>query len=404
MTAREPFFWQSIFTDEMTNTPNIPRAFISPHRYIQGQGITTHLGSFLSLVPCKTPAVIISAGGKKRFGDILKKSFDQYKIDYILETFEGECSYEEVERIASNLSCDRKPVDAIIGFGGGKCLDAAKSIAFRLGVPTVICPTTASTDAPCSSLSVMYAKDGTGPIASEFFPNSPSMVIVDTQIIADSPKRYLVAGMGDALATWYEAKTCYDNPTARSTVGTRITLAAMAIAEVCAKTIYENGCEAADAVELKIINEPLEKIIEANTLLSGVGFESGGLSIAHAVATGLTWIPILHQKYLHGELVGLGMIIHLIMNGNKEEAKKAATFMAKIGLPIVLEQISLDIEKDAAALKEAMGTAILSTLTNSAPFEVTPEGLFAALSESQKLCSDVVKSCGDKAYRLLHGL
>lgn len=402
MTTGKPFFPHTLYAGDDANQQHVPRVFASPGRYIQGRGVLARVGSFLSIISSSHPAVMISHGGQKRFGDVLTASFNDNNIDGVFEIFDGECSYEEVERVVAALSAVKPPVDAVIGVGGGKCLDAAKCVAFRLRVPVVICPTIASTDAPCSAVSVMYSQHGEG-LGPEFFPDSPAFVLVDSQIILNSPKRHLIAGMGDSLATCYEATMCYENPHARSMLGGRLTLAAVAIADLCAKIIYSNGSEAAAAIEKQVINEPLEKVIEANTLLSGIGFESGGLSIAHAVAVGLTVIPVLHQKYLHGELVGISTLIQLLMDDKKDEAIKAATFMVSVGLPIVLEQLSLNLKNDEKWLKDAMTAAVGSTLASSAPFEVTPEGLFAALQKAQQLGLSVIKQYGDAPYRQLHG-
>lgn len=78
--------------------------------------------------------------------------------------------------------------------------DTAKALAHFMNVPVAIAPTIASTDAPCSALSVIYTDEG------EFdsylmLPRNPNMVIVDTQIVAGAPARLLAAGIGDALAT-----------------------------------------------------------------------------------------------------------------------------------------------------------------------------------------------------------
>src|SRR4030095_10364647 len=100
-------------------------------------------------------------------------------------------------------------------------------------------------------------------------------------IIASAPERYLVAGMGDAMATWYEARVCLLNPAAVSMVGARPTLASCAIGEVCAQTLFKEGHAAAAAVAAHTVNESLETVVEANTLLSGLGFESGGPGGGH---------------------------------------------------------------------------------------------------------------------------
>ena len=79
-----------------------------------------------------------------------------------------------------------------------------RRVAYYKSVPVLVCPTIASTDAPCSALSVIYTDDG---VFEEymFLPANPNMVLMDTEIIAKSPVRLTVSGMGDALATYFEA-------------------------------------------------------------------------------------------------------------------------------------------------------------------------------------------------------
>src|SRR5262249_41747291 len=158
---------------------------------------------------------------------------------------------------------------------------------FRLGVPVAIVPTLASNDAPCSALSVLYTPAGVSS-GVEFYPSSPALVVVDTAIVAAASERYLVAGMGDAMATWYEATVCLRNPRGISCVGARPTLASSAIGETCAATLYERGAAAAAAVRRGTVDAELDAVVEANTLLSGLGFESGGIAAAHGFAQSFT--------------------------------------------------------------------------------------------------------------------
>ena len=144
----------------------------------------------------------------------------------------------------------------------------------------ISCPSLASNDAPCSAMSVIYTPAGVSD-ALEFFPHNPVLVVVDTRTIADAPARYLVAGMGDAMATWYEARTCTENPAARNMLAARPTLAAAALGDLCAKTLYSDGVAAVDAVRRHEVTPALNRVVEANTLLSGIGFESGGLAAAN---------------------------------------------------------------------------------------------------------------------------
>jgi glycerol dehydrogenase len=383
----EPFFPEGIFSGGADGNQDTPRVLISPCRYIQGKDVLDHLGRYLSILPSQRPVVLMTEGGRLRIGEKIEASLKQAGIELHIEIFRGECSYEEVERVSGAVRKSGWAADSVIAAGGGKCIDAGKCIGFRLGVPAVICPTIASTDAPCSAVSVMYTPEGVG-IGPEFFPNSPAMVVVDTRLIASSPVRHFIAGMGDALATFYEARTCFNNPFGRNMIGARITLAALALAELCAKTVFEDGRKAIEAVRCGEVNSSVENIIEANTLLSGMGFESGGLSIAHAMAAGFTVIPTLHRDFLHGELVGIGLIAQLILEREWDEARKIVTFLRAVGLPTTLDQLQLNIQRDAKALMEAMTAAMKEPFANTEPFEVTPESLFSALIEADRLAEE----------------
>ena len=401
MLKREPFFPQHIFGGGSDGLSEPPRVLISPHRYMQGKGVLSRLGEYISILPARQPAILMTRGGQQRLGRRIEEGLLKTGARPQTVLFEGECSLEEVERIVAAIRHSEQPVDSLVAVGGGKCLDAGKCVAFRLGVPLVICPTIASTDAPCSAVSVLYTKDGVG-IGPEFFPNSPALVIVDTQVIADSPLRHFIAGMGDALATCYEAGTCFRNPAGRNMVGARLTIAALGLAELCAKTIFEDAFQAIQAVRNKEVDLSVERVVEANTLLSGIGFESGGLAAAHAIAAGLTVIPVLHQEYLHGELVGIGLVSQLILENEPEEARRVARFLAEVGLPVSLEHLRLDIHRDASIIMEAMVSALKEPFAGNEPFELSPEKLFSAFSEADLLGREIVAEIGDQSFRKIH--
>lgn len=398
----ELFFPQPIFSVEEADPPSVPRVLIAPHRYIQGKGVFDHLGRYLSLISSKRAAILIFAEGSGQIGKRIIQSLRKAHVHPVMVTFGGECSHEEVDRVLAILNREDTPVDCLIAVGGGKCLDTGKNVAHRLSIPVVICPTIASTDAPCSAASVMYTQGGVLKDA-EFYPNSPAIVAVDTGVIAEAPVRHLISGMADALATRYETRTCFHNPQARSIVGARITLAAVTIAEVCAKTVFDYGLEAAAAVGRREVNEALERVVEANTLLSGVGFESGGLAAAHAVAGGLTELLTVHENFLHGEMVAIGILSHLLLEIDLEEARRVAHFMATLGLPVHLGHLAVDPDKDFEVLHEAMAAGMVtSPFVHNEPFEVTPEKILTALLQAHKLGLEVTAAIGDAAYREIH--
>jgi glycerol dehydrogenase len=394
MKPPRPYFPHGIFTGK---GENVPRVFVSPERYIQGAGVLDHVGRYMKLLNAKRVGMLISKRGQAADGLRITDSLNSAAIDSVIATFGGECSLDEIDSHVSNLASEK--LDCLITVGGGKCVDAGKSIAFRLGVAVVVIPTLASNDAPCSALSVLYDPNGVS-TGAEFFPDNPAMVIVDTGVVAAASERYLVAGMGDAMATWYEARVCFNNPKARTTIGARPTLASCAMGEICANTLFDQGEDAARSVAANKADESLENIVEANTLLSGIGFESGGLALAHAIAQSLTAVPVAHANYLHGEHVAIGTLVQLVMEAD-QDAKRVAEFFARIGLPIHLGQMSLGLH-DKSAIDTIVDATMSSPFSHNMPMAVTSEGIRLAIANAHELGMTVAKSSGDEAYRRLH--
>lgn len=137
--------------------------------------------------------------------------------------------------------------------------------------------------------------------------------------------------------------------------GGKCTQAALALAELCYNTLIEEGEKAMLAAEQHVVTPALERVIEANTYLSGVGFESGGLAAAHAIHNGLTAIPDAHHYY-HGEKVAFGTLTQLVLeNAPVEEIETVAALCHSVGLPITLAQ--LDIKQDIPAKMRTVAEA-----------------------------------------------
>jgi len=392
--TRPPYFPHSVFSARGENTP---RVFVSPQRYIQGIGVLDHIGRYLSLLKAGRAGILISRRGQTADGVRITDSLSGSQVEYVVTTFGGECSLDEIDTQVANLANEQ--LDCLIAVGGGKCVDAGKSIAFRLGIPVVVVPTLASNDAPCSALSVLYDTHGVSS-GAEFFPDNPALVIVDTGVVAAASERFLVAGMGDAMATWYEARVCFNNPKAGTTIGARPTLASCAMGEVCAQTLFKQGEQAAQSVVEGVVNDALENVVEANTLLSGIGFESGGLALAHAIAQSLTAVPVAHDNYLHGEHVAIGTLVQLMVEADND-VTRVAEFFARVGLPIHLGQMSLGLG-DKAAIDTIVETTMSWPTSHNMPMSVTPEIIKAAIGKADELGLAVARSSGDAAYRRLH--
>ena len=347
---------------------------ISPNRYVQGRGELKNLPEHAKKLGKKL-FVIISASGLKRVRDLLEKSFENTVMELVFEEFQGECCETEIKRLGSRFQENK--CDLVVGVGGGKIHDSAKAAAYYQGAPVVIIPTIASTDAPCSALSVIYSE--TGVFERYLFLNSnPDLVLVDTDIIAAAPSRLLVSGMGDALATYFEARAVAASG-ALSCAGGKPTKGALALAKLCYETLLEDGVKAKLAVEAGACTQAVENIIEANTYLSGIGFESGGLAGAHAIHNGLTVIKDCHHLY-HGEKVAFGTLTQLVLeNAGQESLEEVIGFCMDVGLPTTFAELGM-ARPDKDLLMEAAVRACSpdDTLVNM-PFEVTPAMVYAAM-------------------------
>jgi glycerol dehydrogenase len=312
--------------------------FCSPARYTQGKNATQILGREMAGLGLAGPALIVAGRtALAQLHDTWKQTLAEVGCSYSLHNFGGECSVAEILRIRHAAAA--LPARVIIGAGGGKALDAARATAADLRLPFVSCPTLASTDAPCSAVAIIYTESG---VVEEvrILPNNPVLVLVDTQVIVQAPLRLLTSGMGDALATWFEARACSAS-NAKNLRGGSSTRSALALAELCYRTILKDGVEAIEAARTLNITPAFERIVEANTLLSGLGFESCGLAAAHAIHNGLTVTPQTRAFY-HGEKVAFGTLVQLVIEeSSPAEIEAVIGFCIRVGLPVTLAQIGL---------------------------------------------------------------
>ena len=350
------------------------RIIISPGKYIQGNGELNKIADYVKELG-DSFFVIASENGIKRTRGKIEESFKGKNCSLNFESFNGECSKSEIDRLHKKM--EQNGSNVVIGVGGGKIFDTAKAVAYYAGTPVVIVPTIAATDAPCSALSVIYTDEG---VFSEYLvlPRNPDIVLVDSSIVAKAPVRLLVSGMGDALATYFEARACVRSG-AVTIAGGKVTKAAFALSRLCYDTLLEDGLKAKLSVVNKVSTKALENIIEANTYLSGIGFESSGLAAAHAIHNGFTAIRECHNLY-HGEKVAFGTLVQLILeNSPAEEIGEVIDFCVELGLPITLEDVGInEINKDDIMKVAEISCGKNDTMGNM-PFEVTEEDVYSAI-------------------------
>jgi glycerol dehydrogenase len=369
------------------------KALICPTKYVQGENELVNLGYFV-LTFGRSALLIAHPDDARRVEGQLKETAEKYGVRFIEGAFGGECSGSEIARLkalAGESACD-----CVVGLGGGKAIDAAKCVAE--GEALIIVPTIAATDAPTSHSAVIYTEDGAFD-AYAYFKQSPGVVLVDTTVIANAPTRFLVSGMGDALSTYFEARS-----TARASASVNAglpcgyreglapaakpTKAALALAELCYRTLLEDGLKAKQDCERNAVTAELENIIEANILLSGLGFESGGLAAAHAIHDGLTILEGTHG-YFHGEKVAFGTLAHLVLeNAPVAEIEEALGFCESVGLPMCLADIGVSGAGDDEIMAVAEKACAEDESIHSMPFPVTPESVAEAIAVADAMGSE----------------
>ena len=299
----------------------------SPTRYIQGKGELQNLRQHVEMLGKKL-FILTTASGQARVAPAINASVAGSDCTAVYEPFHGECSQSEIDRVVADFQASG--CDLIVGVGGGKTHDTAKAAAHYAGCPVVIVPTIASTDAPCSALSVIYTDGGVFD-RYLFLPASPNVVLVDTEIVSKAPARLLVSG------------------------------------------------KAAVAAKAGACTKALENIVEANTYLSGIGFESGGLAGAHAIHNGLTAIPETHAFY-HGEKVAFGTLVQLVLEDEHfEQIQEVVRFCTDVGLPTTLADLGIaEIKPEQIHAVAELACAPSDTLGNM-PFAVTPDAVYDAI-------------------------
>lgn len=395
--------------------------FVSPGKYIQGKNVLDEIGEYAKTLGEKA-FVVISEGGKRRFSEKIRSSFeraaahaegsseengkgdagktrDQADGGIVIRAerspvgasgsgpvcelalFGGECTREEILRLSA--LADKAGCDCVIGVGGGKVLDTARLVAVEQDLPVMICPTIAATDAPTAGRAVLYSKEGVS-IRTLQLPRSPEIVLVDSQIIANAPVRLLVSGMGDALATYFETSACLET-SSKNPAGGYTTVAAASLAKSCFETLLAYGLKAKKDAEKGECSLAVDRIVEVNTLLSGLGFESGGLASAHAINKGLTHVKDC-DAYYHGEKVAFGTLCQLIMEKKDPELiSRVFDFCCSVGLPVTLAEIGLSADQEEKLMRAATVAADPAGHTKNEPMKVTKEMVYEAMLEVDRI-------------------
>ncbi|KAF7799187.1 hypothetical protein EIP86_010418 [Pleurotus ostreatoroseus] len=365
------------------------RIFQSPSKYIQGPNAIKNAAKYLETLG-RTPLlavdnIVYEIAGKNLIAALEAENFKVTRVE-----FGGEASAQEIDRLADIGKSHN--VDFVIALGGGKTIDTAKAVADKLGLLAAVLPTTASTDAPCSALSVIYTPHGAFE-SYRFYSKNPAIVLVDTSVVVKAPPRFLAAGIGDALATNVEARRSKTSPNFGGLLPTEVS---EAICTKCEEILFKYGKQAYEANKAKAVTPAFEAVVEANTLCSGLGFESGGLAAAHAIHDGFTSIHAMHGL-MHGEKVAFGIVCQLILDGaSQDELDRYIELMLSVDLPVTFAQLGIPNVTD----DEVRGVAKLATQPNETIWNmeraISEEIVFNAIKGANAASESYIKRTGWK--------
>lgn len=312
------------------------RIFGSPERYIQGPGVLAEIGTIAEDYGSPV-CIVVDAGVRDIVEPAMARSLRDAGIAFEVRSFAGEITYAAIDA----LTAEARPASpkAVIAVGGGKGLDVGKGVAVRLGVPVITVPTIASNDAPTSASFAVY-DDHHVMIAVDRMVRNPSVVLVDTALIANAPASFLRAGIGDALTKKFEADGCWAG-TGVTPFRTRPLRIGKAVADEGYRILRAHAAAALKAVERKEVTEDLEATVEACILMSGLGFENGGLSFAHSMTRGL--VKARDAKNApHGEQVGYAVVVQLAVERRSDaEVLDLIGFNREVGLPVNLSGLGM---------------------------------------------------------------
>jgi glycerol dehydrogenase len=308
-----------------------------PGKCLQGNGIIKDLPTYIDLFGGDAFLVVTPSMEK------LVRSLglaDKHKM----VVFRGPCCWQEVDKLIATAKEGNHTV--VVAIGGGKVVDSAKVVADKLNLRCIMVPSVAASSAAFSGCSVMYTPDNVEE-GVYYEKHSPDVLMLDNEIIIGAKTRYFVAGMGDALAVYFEGRGC-NKTGSQNSLHANQTFCALAMCEYCYDALLRYGLAAKLAYDKKVVTPALERMIEVNLLSAGIAFEGAGLAAAHAIHNGLTLIPSVRNDMLHGEIVAFGVLSELhLTNAEPEEMAEVYDFCEKVGLPTTFADLGIaDVDRE----------------------------------------------------------
>lgn len=321
---------------------------------------------------------ILAIGGKKAMAsvmELLKKAVRETELTILdFVWYGGEATYENVEALRRNPLV--KEADMLFAIGGGKALDTVKCLAVKEEKTLFTFPTIASNCAACTCVSIMYHEDGSF-LEPFFFPKPPVHAFINTSVIVNTPLKYMWAGIGDTYAKYFESTVSSRGEKLKNYVALGVNVSRM-----CYEPLLQYGKKALEDQKAGTVSFEFEQVVSAVVVTTGIAsilltkdhiidYNTG---LAHAVYYALTSFPHIEEGHLHGELVGFGVLLLLLCDGDHETFQKVYDFNKSIGLPTKIADVEITREDLPAVIKQ---TVSMKDIDHN-PYKITEEMLTEA--------------------------
>lgn len=342
-------------------------------RYVQEAGLLRRSGTEIARFG-HAPLLVGGPTAWSLTRGTIEDSLKQADLIYRIWEHRGTCNDEDAKKLAELAK--QEGFDVIVGVGGGVIMDFSKLIAHFASLPVVNIPTSSATCAAYTPLSVRYTPEGRT-VGSLHYDHEVDSVLVDTEILAKQPNRLLLAGVFDALAKFIEIKHRFAGDASDYPLG-------LDWAYIMSVHSYRELCQSIETYLAKDNRDPrgdeIERmvftLIAATGVISGIARGSNQTALAHKFyeATRVLFYEE-SRPYLHGEIVGIGLLLQNVFNGEEEENRLLFHLMKTYGMPCCLSDLGIspteetvnayyEALKNSSAVKEA-GEGALDKLTKT---------------------------------------
>ena len=215
---------------------------------------------------------------------------------------------KKVEKKAKALKAQ-----VLLGIGGGKNIDIAKTAAFKLKIPYLSIPTIPSHDGIASACSSLFKRKK----KHSLFLDPPAAIVADMKYLAKAPFRFFASGAGDVIAK-YTAVTDWE--LAKERKGEYYGEYAAQITSLAASVIMENASRYKENYE-SAVRLLTEALISCGYAMCIAGSSRPCSGSEHLFAHAIDWLYPSSQA-LHGEKVALGTLIMSYYQGKDFEFVK----------------------------------------------------------------------------------